>query len=61
MKCPSCGEEDLEVKGTIIKDFQGVFDDEGNLRTETTAEEITYIECLGCHKEIPTSMIKSWT
>lgn len=61
MKCPKCGADDLEVTGTIIKNFNGVFSDNGNLSVETVAEEITYIECFSCHESLSLDLIRNWT
>jgi len=60
MKCPECGNEPLEVTGTIIKSFIGTFDDEGNLTTETIDERVVEIDCEACGKELPLTLIKNW-
>lgn len=60
MKCPKCGIDPLEVTGVIVEDFSGIFDDEGNLKTEITGEEITYIKCISCKATLPLSLIKNW-
>lgn len=59
-RCPECGNEPLEVIGNISKSFCGTFDREGNLKTETDSEEITYLECAHCYRNLPLSLIKNW-
>ena len=60
MKCEHCGTEPLEVYGHIDKTFEGEFDDEGNLSTQTSSEEIITLTCRNCDNDLQLSMIKNW-
>lgn len=61
MKCPECGAEPLEVRGTVIKTVTGELDGERNLITETDGEEMTEIVCVHCEQLLPLDLIKNWS
>ena len=60
-KCPYCGISPLEIIGQVSKKIEGCFDDEGILEAETADEEIVYLECLSCRKELVIEeVLKGW-
>lgn len=58
--CPYCHSSPLEIYGMITKNYEGIFDEEGNLETQTTREAIVGLVCINCGKDLPLDLIKNW-
>jgi len=59
--CPFCGASPLEVTAEVSKKIYGCFDQEGILEVETRSEDIVYLECLACGRELEVEkVLKGW-
>ena len=60
-RCPFCGASPLEVTGQVSKAIEGCFDDEGILEVATVSEEIVYLSCISCNRNLVIEeVLKGW-